>query len=1485
MPRCHRGRKNPRLAGHENLKIKSHVTRNEDETAARYESQTDSALESNSTARSGSQSKEEAGSEAPLPLTTGKGKRHGDLLSHRFSQSEKVSELTLSNGLSSCHDSAVSSCDGISSCSSQSLEVFSVESGCADQDKILDLSDSSSCANTTPLKSSEGVIFTGRLSRKNLRRRRQRKYKRFMLRQKREMANLNSQNSGCEDVETVNQEVETEVSEEVIQCKATPAVSNVDEEEVIAIINDNLQDLNGLENTQEVDRITSPEDNEDIVIAEILESEKKESDSHHNIPSLVVEDEVNTHGVSEIPGGMREEVLLHPSEQLELLDVMKAVNDDDPDIAIFEIKSNILIDSEDDESGVHTEGSSEGNGETLGEECHVSEAVTEPPNVEEEVSPDVTGATVDAALAELDSIPDEVCESGDVEEEDEEEEEWSYYRMDLQTQPQGEDVLVPGSSEVMDQNQDKAGTPSADITQEQPKELETGNGLGGPSLKLMEDNHTDDVEIANQSSLLSRSPDLFQTEAAARLNKETNLMETSISNVGEYLDNYEPSSSPHAPGSPRSVEGFVTSVELNTPEEIGGVAHPQDVNGSGVEQSSGPFSVYVSSSPEPVSLDPHLQTSGDFDSVSELTNGQVGNEIEASGDFSPVEIVHAQSTVEVVASPTPSEKREGEMPEVPTSPTAPVNQTVDVTFIPEPAVEPTAEKPVPVFIDEGTPVSEGEPEIPSSVLADMHTSEPATADFLSREPSGELLVMKETCTAESPVPELQALVEGTSIPHDEAPTSEPMSPVFDTASPLMEETPVEAGVPSSMEPTLFNVSSTLEPSPALASPVEMTTTKPLSAPMSPVQEPSPAPMSPVQEPSPAPLSPVQEPSPAPLSPVHEPSPAPMSPVQEPSPTPMSPVQEPSPAPMSPVQEPSPAPMSPVQEPSPAPMSPVQEPSPVTISPIQEPSPAPAFPVEEPVPAPASPVEKPVPAPASPDEEPAPAPASPVQEPSPTPLSPVEEAIPTPVSLVEKPAVAPVSPVEEPAPTPVSTVEDPALITSLVTEPAQAPLSAVLDPSPVPEHAVEEEAPLTLSPVVLETQAGPPSVIPDIMETAAVNTGKDEIQINKGTVVIPVVAQDDVKETKPEVAKSPAKTAKTPGKAADKAGKQTPSKSTPGKATPTRTPSSRTPLTKPTEKKPTPSSQTLKSTSTRPAAEKTTAPRTRVTPTSSATSKQALTKPSTKPVARTTTAKPSTTTTTTKPAEKRAPKPATPTTPRAALSKPSAAPSKSAQSSTAGRATTTTTATKRPISAPTRRVEKTDTSKVNGTATKPSRTTTSRPATASTATRKPLSATARSVPEKETKNTTNRILSTTTKSVQKSSPGTARSVTSKATALAKTAGKVDGTSSATTTTSKARMTSVTKSSTTTKATGVTAKKTLVSKTSTTKSKTAAAATSSKVQKSEVILAPVTNGENKIAHEETSVEVIEKCAAEDVVQCSTTEQVISTETVEVIVNGDH
>lgn len=79
--------------------------------------------------------------------------------------------------------------------------------------------------------------------------------------------------------------------------------------------------------------------------------------------------------------------------------------------------------------------------------------------------------------------------------------------------------------------------------------------------------------------------------------------------------------------------------------------------------------------------------------------------------------------------------------------------------------------------------------------------------------------------------------------------------------------------------------------------------------------------------------------------------------------------------------------------------------------------------------------------------------------------------------------------------------------------------------------------------------------------------------------------------------------------------------------------------------------------------------------------------------------------------------------------------------------------------------------------------------------------------------------------------------------------------------------------------------MVTKTSGTKTKTTAATASAKVEKSEVIVGSVANGENKIAHEETSVEIIEKCAAEDILQCSTTDQVINTETVELIVNGDH
>lgn len=93
--------------------------------------------------------------------------------------------------------------------------------------------------------------------------------------------------------------------------------------------------------------------------------------------------------------------------------------------------------------------------------------------------------------------------------------------------------------------------------------------------------------------------------------------------------------------------------------------------------------------------------------------------------------------------------------------------------------------------------------------------------------------------------------------------------------------------------------------------------------------------------------------------------------------------------------------------------------------------------------------------------------------------------------------------------------------------------------------------------------------------------------------------------------------------------------------------------------------------------------------------------------------------------------------------------------------------------------------------------------------------------------------------------------------------------------------------------------MVSKTKTTT--TGEKVVSEKTDKAEVIgaIQPVVNGENKIADEETSVEVIDKCAVEDIMQASTekvftqssltmttSEQVVTTtDTTEVIVNGDH
>ncbi|XP_050714608.1 proteoglycan 4-like isoform X3 [Eriocheir sinensis] len=979
-------------------------------------------------------------------------------------------------------------------------------------------------------------------------------------------------------------------------------------------------------------------------------------------------------------------------------------------------------------------------------------------------APTPTAEEVDAALAELDSIPDEVCEAGDVEEEDEEEEEWSYYRMDLQTQPQAEDVLVPGSSaplqdsEVMDQDHGKVSPSTAEDQPPQEQESEK-------------------IQMSFQPDLeqpVTKSPEPFQAvEHSLELSKESNLMESSITNVGEYLDNTDPPSSPPAPGSPRSVEGFVTSVELNTPEESLGTnfptSHTQDLNGSGVGQPSGPFSVYVSSSPEPVSLDP-LQTSGDFNSVSDMANGQVENETDPAKpeDFSPVEIVHAQSTVEVLASP--QSEKESEVPsemesnlfDMETS-KVPVNQMSDLTFIPEPVVEPVAEVPVPVFIEEGTPVSEGEPEIPHEFSTNVQpATEIITADLLSKE------------EVEAHETETSFRVEDTPSPLSPAPERAPMSP-------------------ESMSPILAPDSPCMKP--------EVVS--------SPEPEPAPAPMSPeveVEEFKP------MESSPRPTSPVAELQ-APESPFKEVAPVSESPVLPASPEPAFLLEEPSPALNSQVEE---SPMSPVEEPAQIPVS-------AAAI---------------------SPDiiqPEPSPAPVSPIMEPEPVSVSPAVESSPVP---------------------PVAEVLTPSPI--LVPEPS------VLEPEPEPEPA----------PVV--TKEPEPEV------EAPVAENKDEILINNGTVVIPVVPQEEVKTPEPEVVKSPAKSTKA---AADKPGKPTSARSTPGRAMPAKTtPSART-ATKPAEKKPTPLRSVSKpSSTTRPAAEKTT-PTTRPTASKTTPTRQpAAAKPAAKPLPKTTTTKPATAAP--KPTEKKVPKPATQMAPRAPLTKPSTATSRPtttrpATATARTTATTTTTAAKRPVSAPARKVEKADSTKVNGTTAKPAPRPTPRPAPTSTVTRKPLSSSAKPVPEKETKNTTNRILSTTAKSTQKASPGTARALPSKTgqSTLTKTAPRVNGTST-TTTTAKARATSVTKSSTTTtRTTGVGTKKTMMTKTSGTKTKTTSAAASAKVEKSEVTVSSVANGENKIAHEETSVEVIEKCAAEDILQCSTTEQVINTEPVELIVNGDH
>ncbi|KAK8732945.1 hypothetical protein OTU49_006672 [Cherax quadricarinatus] len=1021
----------------------------------------------------------------------------------------------------------------------------------------------------------------------------------------------------------------------------------------------------------------------------------------------------------------------------------------------------------------------------------------------------VSAKPVDAALAELDSIPDGVCESGDVEEEEEEEEEWSYYRMEPQTQPQSEDVLVPGSaaaalqpSEAISQAADKVDDQDSLIVAElnkdqpegyleltkgefednlEPKELirdtqsqELFHGFQEQSVDqvVFQEPSTDELVFqdqlgkqldlqgqsreefatlkerpqdkldlsvdlekaqsklmdglqfqpkeqsspteADRTLVMESSSDILQTSTERPFNFEVtsdgaSLMETSMvktpDGIGSSIEPASPhgSISPHIPGSPRSVEGFVTSVELNAPEESFGtnfaINQSQDLFVGAVDQPSGPFSVYVSSSPEPASLDPSLQTTMDIVNVSEgVANGLVDDDIKVSQpeDFSPVEIVHAQSTVEVVAPPSPVDNREPEMqftiPEQmqelssPAQIPADLSLSSDITFIPEPVVEPVAEVPVPVYIEGNTPVSEGETED-----LDISTEEIKTEEIIS---------------AKDQIPEIEKhddLTEDTKI--EEMVCIRDQIPEVEKHDDLTEDTKIEEMV------------STRDQIPE----VEMATLSNTDT-------------------------------------------------------------------------------------VPATKDETRELSEVVKAPVE---------------------------------------------------SEMDVEIKSETVVLDKNET-------------ITTIDSEIINAATV--------NGILDESPAVNDVV----------------------ISAVTETVPVDVtladGEKESEMLK---VDATVAKSD---------KTPAKG--TPVKSPFKSGKATPGRAVPSKSTPTRSPSTRT-----AEKK----SPVTRTTAVpgKPAVEKssTIKPATTKPVTKPATTKPTLTKPTntrlaTRPTPRTATARPPTTTPPPPPKamEKRIAKPSTPTAPRAASSRPSAAAA--AAAATASKVTparptpAARTMTKRPVTAPSKTTEKPDDGTVRKAAPRPTtapRTTTATTNTTTTTTaRKAATASTKSAAEKETKNTTNRILSTS-RPAPKPLAGTTKPTPSKTSTArttsvtnAKATSKVNGTS---TSTSKPKTTSTTRSATA-KSTGVTARRTVVSKTKT--SATGGKVESVKAGKAEVIetIQPVVNGENKIADEETSVEVIEKCVVEDIMQASTekvftesshimttSEQVVTTETTEVIVNGDH
>ncbi|XP_069169048.1 uncharacterized protein [Procambarus clarkii] len=1049
-------------------------------------------------------------------------------------------------------------------------------------------------------------------------------------------------------------------------------------------------------------------------------------------------------------------------------------------------------------------------------------------------APTPTAEEVDAALAELDSIPDGVCESGDVEEEEDDEEGWSYFHMEPQTRPQSEDVLVHGSSaavvqssknitetfdqdivnassedhlqltegelvdsveqstelfpELKDQSEDQFGNFVREQAQETPKDFTIDYPENEMNSQLMDSFQFQPKEQsspmeADQPPVVANAADFLQTSIEKPFDfdissDKATLMETSLDKIPDVVgSNVEPSSphgsiSPHVPGSPRSVEGYITSVELNTAEESFGqnfaINQSQDLLIGAVDQPSGAFSVYVSSSPEPASLDPSLQTPIDLGNVLEgVTNGTLEGDFKVpEPDLSPVEIVHAQSTVEVVAPPSPVDIKEQEVQfivpnPVSESPTSPqlfsdLGQSSDITFIPEPVVEPVAEVPVPVYIEGNTPVSEGEME--------MHP------DSLAEEPN-----VEEMGSEEEEIPEI---AETVCEPDTQFSTSQ----ALDSSEPSKDQVEPEADViKSPVEPEAdVDIKSPVEPEADvdIKSPVEPEADVDIKSPVEPEAD--------------------------------------------------------------------------VEI-----KSPVEPEADVEIK---------------------SPVE----------------PEADVEI-----KSPVEpEAVVEIKSPVEPEAVVEIkSPVE-----PEAVVE--------IKSPVEPEVDVAIK---LPTLSVENEAKSqpdseTVNVDVNGTPAdiGVGSVINDIVEDVLPAVEEKKLEMPK---VDAAVTKASIKTDKTPVKGTPSKTSAKPTP-----GKVTPAKPT-SKSTPTRTPSTKaSPLTKTAERK-SPVTKTLAAVPGKPAIEKSSS--TKLAPTKPAQTKPATAKPtttttaarpsSTKPIQRTATPRLSTTSSlSTKTERKITPKPPTPTAPRASLSKPSASASKPAP---ARPTPTTRTITKRPVTAPSKSTDKPDSSKeADGTIRKTTTRPTSAPRTTTTTTtsasRKVMPASARSAAEKETKNTTNRILSTSAaKPAPRPTPGMTKPPLSKTSTTAarstlatntRTTTKVNGTS----TTSKAKTTTMVKSSAT-KSSGVATKRTMVSKTKTTT--TGEKVVSEKTDKAEVIgaIQPVVNGENKIADEETSVEVIDKCAVEDIMQASTekvftqssltmttSEQVVTTtDTTEVIVNGDH